>query len=219
MTPVAQIVWGSVLLSLVHALIPNHWLPLVAIAREQRWSKRDTMVFTTFVGAAHVAGTVLLGMAIGFFGASISKSHELVAALLGPLILISLGGVFIFRGLRHSRRCNHHKVHLLAGDDESPEKHSHWGLIFSLSLSMFLSPCLEIEAYYLGASVLGLQAVFLVSVTFFVVTILSMGVLVFLAMHGLQKLNWPLLDHHGKTITGSVLVILGVISAFATWLH
>ena len=38
-----QIFFGSFILSLIHALIPNHWIPLVAIGRTEKWTRnRDS---------------------------------------------------------------------------------------------------------------------------------------------------------------------------------
>ena len=42
------VVTGTILLAIVHALIPNHWLPLVAVARAEKWS-RNEMTMITFL--------------------------------------------------------------------------------------------------------------------------------------------------------------------------
>ena len=57
-----SVIAGTVLLALVHALIPNHWLPLVAVAKAEQWKKRDVNIITFISAAAHVLGTVILGL-------------------------------------------------------------------------------------------------------------------------------------------------------------
>jgi len=58
---VFTVVAGTVLLAFVHALIPNHWLPLVAVARAEGWKAREVTVITFIAALAHVLGTVALG--------------------------------------------------------------------------------------------------------------------------------------------------------------
>ena len=37
-----QILTGSILISVLHAIIPNHWLPVLAIGRKEGWSLAET---------------------------------------------------------------------------------------------------------------------------------------------------------------------------------
>ncbi|MBN8836214.1 MAG: hypothetical protein J0I09_03065 [Sphingobacteriia bacterium] len=39
-----SIIAGTILLALVHALIPNHWLPLVAVGKAEKWEKSELML-------------------------------------------------------------------------------------------------------------------------------------------------------------------------------
>ena len=60
-----QLFFGSILLSLVHAAIPNHWLPVVAIGKAENWSQRETLLVAGISGFAHTLSTVLVGITIG----------------------------------------------------------------------------------------------------------------------------------------------------------
>ena len=53
---------GSLVLSVLHALIPNHWLPIIAIGRKENWSLAQVTRITLLAGLAHAASTVLIGM-------------------------------------------------------------------------------------------------------------------------------------------------------------
>ncbi|MEQ1746882.1 MAG: hypothetical protein ABMA02_15725, partial [Saprospiraceae bacterium] len=55
---------GSLLLSFFHALIPSHWLPVLAIGRQEGWSSGRTLWITFVTGAAHVLSTVLVGVVL-----------------------------------------------------------------------------------------------------------------------------------------------------------
>jgi hypothetical protein len=36
-----SIITGSIILSLLHATIPNHWLPVIAIGRKEKWTFQE----------------------------------------------------------------------------------------------------------------------------------------------------------------------------------
>ncbi|TFZ61767.1 hypothetical protein E4631_25715, partial [Hymenobacter sp. UV11] len=60
-----QLLTGALLLSLLHAAIPNHWAPVLAVARAERWPLRRAVGVTAVAGLAHVLSTVLLGLGLG----------------------------------------------------------------------------------------------------------------------------------------------------------
>jgi hypothetical protein len=41
-----SIIIGSLLLSLLHAVIPNHWLPVLAIGRKEGWTLNEVTKVT-----------------------------------------------------------------------------------------------------------------------------------------------------------------------------
>ena len=79
---------------------------------------------------------------------------------------------------------------------------------------MFFSPCIEIEAYYFNAGLLGWAGIWIVSVIYLLVTVLGMVLLVDLGLRGAKKIRSHFLDHHEKMITGIVLVVLGIVAYF-----
>ena len=81
-------------------------------------------------------------------------------------------------------------------------------------MMMFLSPCFEIEAYFLLAAGFGWQSVALLSVLFTAVTVLGMVTWVRMAFKGLLKFNWHAIEHNAGIITGITLVLTGIISFF-----
>ncbi len=60
-----QLIVGSFLLSLIHVVIPNHWLPLVLIGRSEGWKKQEALVIAGIAGFAHTLSTIGLGIIIG----------------------------------------------------------------------------------------------------------------------------------------------------------
>lgn len=58
------IILGSLIISLLHSLLPNHWLPIVAIGRQERWTVSQVLTVTFWTGLAHVISTLALGLMI-----------------------------------------------------------------------------------------------------------------------------------------------------------
>jgi uncharacterized membrane protein len=77
---------------------------------------------------------------------------------------------------------------------------------------MFLTPCIEIEAYYFQAGMLGWKGIFIVSVIYTLTTVLFMLALVYAGFKGIQRLRPHALEQHEKLITGSVLIVLGILA-------
>lgn len=91
-------------------------------------------------------------------------------------------------------------------------RRSRSAIVTSLAIAMFFSPCIEIEAYYFAASALGWLGILTVSIVYLVITVFGMVILVELGLRGTQRLNWNLLQHHEKRVTGLVLVFLGIFA-------
>jgi nickel/cobalt exporter len=196
------LVTGSFLLSLLHAIIPNHWLPILAIGKKEKWSLREILLITVVAGVAHVASTLLIGWALVFFGWELSKNFEGITSFIGPTVLIVIGLVFIYRHHKHK--------HFQVADQR--HQNSRTKMIATLSLAMFFSPCLEVEAFFLAAGSQNIWLTGLMSAVYAVVTLSGMVIWVSEAYHGLNKLNWHTLEHKAGIITGVTLIVSGVLS-------
>ena len=202
-----QIIIGSLLLSIVHASIPNHWIPLVAIGKAGNWSRGETLWVTAITGCAHVISTILVGIIVGFIGYKFSSAYEFVPKVVAPLILVIMGLISIAIDLKK----HHHHKFLKTNSIYNKSKVA---IITSLGIAMFFSPCIEIEAYYFTAGTFGWLGITLVSIIYFIVTVSGMLLLVDLGRKGVEKVKWQFLEHHEKKIIGIVLIVLGIFSYF-----
>lgn len=196
------------MLSLVHASIPNHWIPLVAIGKTERWSRTEALKVTAITGFAHTLSTILIGVLVGLLGFKLSQDHSLIASTVAPLILVVLGIIYL---ISDARGGHHHHRFDQSNKAAKVSKHS---IVISLSLAMFFSPCVEIEAYYFTAGTLGWAGIWIVSAIYLLVTVLGMLLLVDIGLKGVKRIRSHFLEHHEKMITGIVLVILGVVAYF-----
>ena len=210
-----QIILSSFLLSIAHASIPSHWLPLIAIGKAEKWSGKETLQVTAITSISHTLSTVIIGIIVGLIGYKLSESYHFITHIIAPIILIALGLIYFYLEYRHSLIKNeHHHHHHIDVEGIVKKKKSKGSIVVALSVAMFFSPCLEIEVYYFTASRMGWMGISIVSVIYFFVTVLGMITLVHLASKGVEKLKWHFLEHHDKIISGIILVLVGVMAFF-----
>ena len=202
---------GGVGLSLIHALLPNHWMPLALLGRREGWSSQALARASVMVGTAHVASSILLGLLVGVLGMGVGWVSEDLLGLLAGGVLVLLG-IWVWRsgGHTHLGACEEEHHHRLPAEKGGPSGKLIWGL----ALSMFLSPCVELQAYYLPAAKLGWQGLSLLSLTYLLVTVPAIVALTMVGRrlqdHFADRLHW--LEHQEGRITGALLIVLGLVA-------
>jgi putative Mn2+ efflux pump MntP len=198
---------GSIILSLLHATIPNHWLPVIAIGRKENWTLREVSYVTLIAAAAHGLSTVAIGIVLSILGSAIAEHVTAFTHWIAPVILIVLGIFFIYRHYLHKH------FHI---EQSFRQKISKKQIIVALVAAMFFSPCMEIEAYFLLGGSYGVWVVVFMAIVYLVITITGMVFLVRLAYRELLKWNWHRIEHNAGIITGVVLVLTGIIAFFVS---
>ena len=200
-----SIIIGSLLISFLHALIPNHWLPVLAIGRKEGWSLYETSRITLIAGMAHVISTVLIGLLLGLIGSELTEHIEDFTRVVGPCILILMGIYFV------RQHYTHHHFHL---EQKQIEKKTKTSIILALIVAMFLSPCMEIEAYFLLAGSKGWYVLVGIALMYSTISIAGMLIWVRIVYKGVLKLNWHKWEHNAGIITGLILIATGIVSFF-----
>ena len=200
-----SIISGALIISLLHAIIPNHWLPVIAIGRKEGWTTAEVTKVTFICALAHGISTIFIGIVLGFLGAKLGSALTHFTNIIAPIILIVIGLIFIYRHHRHKH------FHI---DGELKKKKTKAAIITALVIAMFLSPCMEIEAYFLLAGTQATWLVWFIALLYLLITTTGMVLLVRFAYKGLLKLNWHSLEHNAGIITGLTLVATGVITFF-----
>lgn len=206
-----QIFLGSLILGLIHPLFPNHWIPLIAISKTEKWSNKETVVATLITGFSHTLSTIIIGIIVGFIGIKLTESYSYITKVAAPIILALIGIIYILLDIRST---HHHHHHFELQNETLKNRKSKLAIIITLCIGMFLSPCFEIEAFYFQAATKGWLGIFTVSIVYLTMTLSIMVSLVYLGLKGINRFNSHFLEHHEKLITGIVLVLLGFISYF-----
>jgi hypothetical protein len=214
MTTFIQVLLGSIALSIVHASIPNHWLPLIAIGRTERWTHKETLSVTAIAGIAHTLSTVIIGIIVGVLGYTLSSAYQTITTLVAPAILFLLGLVYLELDWKENKHHAHRHQHIDTENIFTTKKRNKSAIVFSLALGMFFSPCIEIEAYYFSAGMLGWPGIITVSTIYCFITVAGMLALVSIGMKGIDKFKVYFLEHHDKLATGSILILLGIGTFF-----
>jgi len=201
-----SILLSGLTLSVLHALIPNHWIPLVALSKKEQWKLGQTLKMTIIAGSAHVLSTILIGIVISILSFNLSSNFEAFTRWISPLLLIGLGIFFLYQHYHH----HHFQI------DEAANTKSVRAQMKVIVIAMFFSPCLEIEALYILAGNIGWSAVFWLSLLYLIVTLIGMVFWVYIVYKGLERLNknWHRLEHNSGIIAGIILILTGILSFF-----
>lgn len=194
-----EILTSAILISILHAILPNHWLPILAIGKQRNWSSSRLIMVTFFTGLTHALSTILLGFTVAFLGWKIRQFTEEIFHWIAPALMIILGIWFIYR--HHT----HHHFHI---DASKTQKTTDRTLIFTLATAMFFSPCLEIEAFFAVSG--GVSEVLYIAFSYLFITVIGMVGWIWF-MHTLtMRLNWHKIEHNAGLISGGICILTGI---------
>lgn len=197
---------GTFVLSVIHGLIPNHWLPLVAVAKSENWPRKELLIIGLVTALAHVIGTIALGIILGLVGMRLSDTFETFTHYIAPVVLIVLGLIYFSLNMPH----HHHGTDVDIKVYRKSKRR--WILIFILL--MFVSPCLEVETLFLSAGEFGLPFILLMALVYAIGSIASIVTLIYLAYSGSNLIYNDFIEHNEKKITGIVLIVIGLLTFF-----
>ena len=192
-------------ISILHAILPNHWLPVVAISRQLGWSVRKTAGVTMLAALAHSSSTVIIGILLALGGMTLNGLLPYFRFIAAG-ILIALGILFVWR--------HQHHMHFHLRDLEINSNPGMGYILGSLMLAMFLSPCLEVGALFLVAGTEGMHTTLIVATIYTITSALGMTLFAWLALQGLKRLDWHKLEHSSGLISGIILMITGLMFIF-----
>jgi nickel/cobalt exporter len=198
-----QLAAFSFILSSIHLILHPHWLPLALLAKSEKWNKSQTLQLAVIVSFAHVLSTIILGVVIGIIGMEAAKKMGEFTEWFAPLLLILFGIIYVSLGQHH-----HHNENL------DIKTHSFTRIVTSMSITMFFTPCLEMETYYFTAGTYGWSGIILISVVYLLVTVIGISILTVSGKKTMDRFNLHYLEHYEKKITGVILILLGILSYF-----
>ncbi len=200
-----QLLFSVLAISILHAILPNHWLPVVAISKQLKWSGRKTALVTMLAALAHSASTVIIGMLVAYGGMTLE-------AIL-PYFKYIAAGILIGLGILFMWRHQHHKHFHIKQINATVNTNMSY-ILGSLLLAMFLSPCLEVGALFLVAGTKSMSVSLFVATVYTITSAAGMTLFAWLAMQGLKKVDWHKIEHNSGLISGVILILTGVMFLF-----
>ncbi len=199
---------GMLLIALLHALLPTHWLSFVLVARAQGWRRSKMMRVVLASGFGHVTTTTIVGL----LAAALSKGfHETMSGLEAPLAAFVLGGFGLYYLVMGWRREGHrHCTHDHSDDPPAADKVA----VGALFAEMTLSPCETLIPIFLASGSLPWGVLIAMAIAMSVITIAIMGVLAYLGYSGYQKLAFPWLERNERIVLGLLLMALAAFAFF-----
>lgn len=189
----------------LHAAIPTHWLPFVAIGRARGWRRHRTLAAVALAGGGHILATTALGIGLAWFGFELEERFHEVFHWTVATILIGLGAWLAFRS-PHGTACRHCQGHPEKLVPDATDRAALCGLFFTLTLS----PCELFLPVYLTAVPFGWPGIVWLSVVLAVATLGGMLTLTWLTLLGAHRLRLRWLDRLDHRAIGTLLAALGV---------
>lgn len=193
---------GAAWVGFVHSLSPAHWAPVALMARTKRWSLPMSLLGALTAASGHI----LISLALGFVAIRmqltiVEEHHEAVEHWTGVALMVFGLGYGIWTWRRHSH-CHGHEHH-------GPKPRAGMPPFFFLFI-LGLSPCVAALPLFVAAVPFGTSAV-LVTLAAFTLGVLAALVLATVMVRGgLMKLDHPILEHYGESITGAGIALVGL---------
>jgi sulfite exporter TauE/SafE len=220
-------------LGFIHTLTgPDHYIPFIALAESEKWSKSKTALITLLCGLGHVLSSIVIGLtgiALGIALFSIEAIESFRGEIAGWL-LIGFGIAYTIWGIRRSYKKKKHShfhyhpdgtFHSHTHSHEHPD-HAHlhekekskttpW-IVFLIFVFGPCEPLIPLLMY--PAAKQTIFGTFIVAAVFSVITISTMLALVFLGLYGINFLPIKKLELHIHTLAGLTILLCGISIKF-----
>jgi len=130
--PVLLLLVAVVAVGVLHTTVPDHWVPITVLARQNGWSRAETARAAAQAGVGHVVSTLLIGAVIWLLGVATAQRFGGIVDTVSSLALMGFGGWFVVAGLLELRRehgthhdGHHHHSHGHARDEDARHSHLH----------------------------------------------------------------------------------------------
>lgn len=215
--------WMSCTTATVHALIPDHWLPFVLLARSQGWSRRRLTTLVALAGLLHVSVSIIVALVAILVGTvslrGLEESTGRALEFPGGWFLVIFG--IAYGLLAHLRERRAHRGHQVAQAASGVHVHAHGHLLerwFHGALSgpalvavIGISPCALLVPVLFAASSAGAAAMLAAALGFVACTLATMVAVALFAHHGMRRFDLPLFARYGDLASGALIAAIGLL--------
>jgi len=217
--------WTAATIGFLHTLFgPDHYLPFIFMSKARQWSVLKTSLVTIACGFGHVGSSIIVG-AIGIaFGIAVGQL-ELFEGYRGNIAawaFVIFGFAYFLWGLRRvllNKSHDHLHIHndgtVHAHDHRHVKTHDHlhkqnitpW-ILFTIFVLGPCEPLIPILMY--PASQHSISGLVIITVTFSLVTIITMLILVLTATYGISFVPLGKVEKYTHALAGAIIFISGL---------
>lgn len=208
--------------AITHALIPDHWLPFVVMARTQRWTDARAALLAGLAGLLHVLLSILIGATLILAGRG--SAEHLAARAERPLGFLA-GGMLVLFGVAYGLWAHRReaRVHGEAAPDDGDHDHLHaHGHLLerwfrravsggALVVIIGISPCAVLAPILFAASVQGRGALVAAAGGFAACTIGTAIIATLVAIRGLRRIRLTFFTRYGDLLSGALVAVVGLL--------
>ncbi len=215
--PQLLLLGAVVAVGILHTIVPDHWVPITLIARQQKWTRAQTARAAFQAGTGHVVSTLLIASVVWIAGVAVATQFGHVVDIISSLLLIGFGlWIAVGSWLEMQGEHSHHHEHGHSHHHDGEEAHTHkTSKRTALLLILGSSPMVEGIPAFFAASKYGAGLIILMSILFAVSTIATYVLLCVYSTAGLSKVKVPAFEKYGEVLSGAFIATIGVI--FLIW--
>ena len=191
---------GAVLaVGVFHTMVPDHWLPIVLMARQRKWSTQKTALAALQAGTGHVVSTLLI--AVLFWGAG-SAFATRFSGWVETATSVALVGFGLWVAIGAWR-----EMHKQSHDTKT-------GSRIALLLILGSSPMIEGIPAFFAAGQYGLWLLIIMALVFAAATISVYIVFSVYSAKGLKQVRFGRFERYGEIVSGAVIALVGAVFWF-----
>ncbi len=210
---------GSVIVvGVLHTMVPDHWAPIMLIARQKKWSKAQTALAALQAGTGHVVTTLLIAVVVWIAGVAVATRFGTLVDTLSSFALIGFGlwiAIGSWREMHHEHGHYHGDVYHPHEHRDDDDSHSHESKRTALLLILGSSPMIEGIPAFFAAAKYGIGLIIPMAVLFAISTIATYVILCVYSTTGLQYLKLSAFEKYGEVLSGSFIALIGLV--FLIW--
>ncbi|HEU0032574.1 MAG TPA: hypothetical protein VFQ53_18205 [Kofleriaceae bacterium] len=198
----------------LHALAPDHWVPIAAVSRARGWSIARTRRVALVCGFGHVTVSALLGVIALVSGRAVVETFGAHTSTVAAVAMIGFGVAYALWGARHLIMTRlHGHAHRHHDHVHDPSSATTWTL-FAIYCA---DPCIAVVPIIFAAAPLSGLATIGIVVVYELATIATMVGLVVLARAGAGVLRGRWIERYGDSAAGGLIAVTGIAVAVLGW--
>ncbi|HEY1710183.1 MAG TPA: hypothetical protein VGG10_18075 [Rhizomicrobium sp.] len=212
--PQLLLVGAIAAVGVLHTIVPDHWVPITLIARQQGWTRAQTASASLKAGTGHILSTLLIALIVWAAGVLFAEQFGRYIDIVSILALIGFGGGIAISSLLEmwgrTLGASYGGGATLHGGPERGDR-ARVPTRTALLLILGSSPMVEGIPTFFAAGKYGVGLIVVMSFVFGLATIATYVALCVCSTAGLKRISLGPLEHYGEVLSGACIALMGVV--------